>query len=132
MKNIALLIAVASLSLLNFASAAEWQVGLGSVVITPESPTWLSGYGSRDHVAEGKVHDLFAKAVAFEDERGERLVLVTCDLGSVYQGLTDQVAKGTDERWGLSKERLVINVSHTHCAPEVAIERIVFHHLSDA
>ncbi|MCA9111152.1 MAG: neutral/alkaline non-lysosomal ceramidase N-terminal domain-containing protein [Planctomycetaceae bacterium] len=132
MKNIARLIAVASLSLLNFASAAEWQVGLGSVVITPESPTWLSGYGSRDHAAEGKVHDLFAKAVAFEDERGERLVLVTCDLGSVYQGLTGQVAEATRQRWGVGKERLVINVSHTHCAPEVAIERIVFHHLSDA
>ncbi|MCA9077598.1 MAG: neutral/alkaline non-lysosomal ceramidase N-terminal domain-containing protein [Planctomycetaceae bacterium] len=132
MKYIALSVAVVSASLLNIANSAEWRVGLSRVVITPESPTWLSGYGSRDHAAEGKVHDLFAKAVAFEDKSGERLVLVTCDLGSVYQGLTDQVASVTQERWGLGKERLVINVSHTHCAPEIAIERIVFHSLSDA
>ncbi|MEZ6054374.1 MAG: neutral/alkaline non-lysosomal ceramidase N-terminal domain-containing protein [Planctomycetaceae bacterium] len=119
------------LVLVRFGYSAEWHVGLSSVVITPESPTWLSGYGFRDHAAEGKVHDLFAKAVAFEDERGERLVLVTCDLGSVYQRLTDRVAHGTEELCGVGKEQLVINVSHTHCAPEIAIERVVFHHLSD-
>ena len=132
MRPLRLSLAFLLLGICTSSFAAEWQVGLSSVVITPESPTWLSGYGSRDHSAEGKVHDLFAKAVAFEDASGERLVLVTCDLGSVYQGLTDQVASATHRRWRLGKDRLVINVSHTHCAPEIAIERIVFHSLSDA
>jgi len=113
-------------------AAAEWNVGLAKTVITPSEPTWLSGYGSRSKPAEGKVHDLYAKAVAFESSDGTRLVLVTCDLGSVYQGLTDEVARETKKRWGLAKSNLVINVSHTHCAPEVAIERIVFHNLTDA
>ena len=45
----------------------SWKAGLASMVITPEKNMWMSGYGGRDKVSEGKVHDLFAKAVAIED-----------------------------------------------------------------
>jgi hypothetical protein len=75
------------------------------------------------------VHDLYAKAAAFESADGTRLVLVTCDLGSVYKELTDKVARAVQQRFQLLPTNLVINVSHTHCAPEVAAERIVFHDL---
>lgn len=107
----------------------EWKAGVASVVITPEEPTWLSGYGSRTEPAEGKVHDLFAKALAIEGRDGTRLVLVTLDLGSVSQEITDAVFQHVTKRYGLPKESLLLNVSHTHCAPEVAAERRVFHAL---
>jgi len=113
-----------------FAEAAEWRVGLARTVITPSEPTWLSGYSSRDKPAQGKVHDLYAKAAAFESVDGTRLVIVTCDLGSVYQELTSAVARAAHERYQLPPKHLVINVSHTHCAPEIAAERIVFHDLT--
>ncbi len=111
--------------------AAEWQVGVAKVVVTPESPTWLSGYGSRNKPAEGKVHDLYAKALAFESKQGTRLVLVTCDLGSMHYGIARPVAAAVEKSHGLPQSNLIINVSHTHCAPEVAVERPVFHNLSD-
>jgi hypothetical protein len=114
------------------AVGGDWKVGLARTVITPSAPTWLSGYSNRDRPAEGKVHDLHAKAVAFESTGGARLVLVTCDLGSIYQELTDAVAAEAHKRFGLPPSHLVINVSHTHCAPEVAKERIVFHDLTAA
>ena len=37
------------------------------VVITPEKALWMSGYGGRTKPAEGKVHDLWAKALALQD-----------------------------------------------------------------
>ncbi|MCA9109691.1 MAG: hypothetical protein KDA52_07075, partial [Planctomycetaceae bacterium] len=57
-----------------------WQAGVAKVVITPEQNMWMSGYGSRDHASEGKLHDLWAKALVFEDPAGHRAVLVTLDL----------------------------------------------------
>lgn len=112
--------------------ATHWKAGVGRVVITPGEPTWLCGYGSRDKPAQGKVHDLYAKAAAFESPEGERFVLVTCDLGSIYQALTDKVAAAAKKQFGLDPSRLCINVSHTHCAPEIAAERIVFHAIPPA
>jgi len=113
------------------AEAAEWNVGVSKIVITPESPTWLSGYGSRDKPAQGKVHDLYAKALAFESGDGTRLVLVTCDLGSMHYGIVRPVAAAIEKQHQLPQANLIINVSHTHCAPEIAAERPVFYSLSN-
>ncbi|MEZ6045442.1 MAG: neutral/alkaline non-lysosomal ceramidase N-terminal domain-containing protein [Planctomycetaceae bacterium] len=113
------------------ACAADWQAGFGKVVITPEQPVWLSGYSSRTKPAEGKVHDLYAKAVAFQSPEGTRFVLITTDLGSMSPEIYNHVLEQTKVKWQLSRESLVINASHTHCAPEICAERRVFHNLSD-
>jgi len=113
-------------------AAAEWNVGVGRVVITPQEPTWLGGYASRDHAAEGVETDLLAKALAIDSKSGVRLVLITCDLGSISADLTDHVREAAFQQFGLPRDALVINVSHTHCAPEIAAHRNVIHDLSDA
>ena len=113
------------------ASDALLKVGVAKVVITPTEPTWLSGYGGRTKPAEGKVHDLYAKALAFEGSGGTRFVFVTLDLGSVSDAeITIPVAKAVESKFKLPRKSLVLNVSHTHCAPEVAVERPVFHSLT--
>jgi len=104
------------------------NVGVARTVITPTEPTWLSGYGARTMPAQGKVHDLYAKALAFDDGQ-QRFVLITLDLGSISPELTDAVAKGCETRYKLPRGALVLNCSHTHCAPEIAAERRVFHAL---
>ncbi len=53
---------------------------MAKVVITPAENMWMSGYGGRDKPSEGKLTDLWAKALAIEDPRGQRAVLVTMDL----------------------------------------------------
>ena len=111
-------------------SADGWKAGLAKAVITPTQPVWLSGYSGRDHLPDGKVHDLFAKAAALESEDGTRLVIVTCDLGSMDPAITAAVSREVDQQYGLPRESLVLNVSHTHCAPEIAAERNVFHALA--
>ena len=41
---------------------------------------YLSGYATRTHASEGKIHDLWAKALAIEDRKGGRVVILSTDL----------------------------------------------------
>ena len=59
--------------------ATAWKAGLAKAVITPEKAVWLAGYGSK-RVPDGKLHDLWMKALALEDSGGRRAVLVTLSL----------------------------------------------------
>src|SRR5205085_8815051 len=70
---------------------AEWKAGAARVKITPEKPMWMSGYSSRDKPAEGTLHDLWTKALAIEDEKGQRAILITMDLVGIPRDLSVEV-----------------------------------------
>ncbi len=99
------------------ASADEYKAGTAKVVITPDAGVWMAGYASRNKPAEGKVHDLYAKALALEDGKGQRLVLVTTDLIGLPRPLSEAVAREIEQRTKLPRERLMLTSSHTHCGP---------------
>jgi hypothetical protein len=101
-----------------------WKAGVASVKITPEGPIWMAGYASRKKPSEGVAADLFAKALAIEDSRGTRLVIVTLDLVSVPRPLRDWLEKEVKDKYGLPQESLLMNASHTHCGPELRMARL--------
>jgi hypothetical protein len=101
------------------AAAETWQAGVAKVIITPDKPMWLSGYSSRDKPAEGKIHDLWAKALALEDKKGKRCVLVTMDLVGIPRELSVVVCKAIEKKHGLTREAVMLSVSHTHSGPVV-------------
>jgi hypothetical protein len=104
----------------SFSTAAEpWQAGVAKVVITPDKPMWLSGYSSRDKPAEGKIHDLWAKALALSDANGKRCVLVTMDLVGIPRELSAAVCDEIKKKHGLPREAVMLSVSHTHSGPVV-------------
>ncbi len=78
---------------------------------------WMAGYGSRNKPAEGKLTELYVKALALEDPHGGRLVLLTSDLVGIPRSLSEAVAVEVKKRKGLPRERLMLSVSHTHCGP---------------
>jgi neutral ceramidase len=94
-----------------------WKAGVATQVITPSQPQWMAGYAGRNKPAEGKLHDLYVKALALEDPRGQRLVLLTADLVGIPRHLSDAVAAAVKKRTGLPRERLMLTTSHTHCGP---------------
>ena len=51
--------------------AGQWKAGVAKVNITPKEFMWMSGYASRKGPAEGKEHDLWAKALVLEDAAGK-------------------------------------------------------------
>lgn len=105
-----------ALLLLPGASAA-WKAGVAKVNITPSEPIWMAGYASRDRPSEGVYAPIYVKAVALEDEAGNKTVLVTGDLVGFTKAVTDPIFETAQQRWGLTRERLAFNASHSHSGP---------------
>ena len=102
----------------------DWKAGAAAVKITPDGPIWMAGYASRSKPSEGVAADLFAKALAIEDARGTRLVIVTMDLISVPRTLRDWLEAAARDQYGLPRSGLLMNASHTHCGPELRASRL--------
>ena len=103
---------------------AEWKAGLSRVLITPQRPMSMAGYAARKTPSEGIVQDLFAKALALEDEQGTKLVMVTLDLIGVPRDLRQTLEAEVNDKYGLPRESLLLNASHTHCGPELRLNRV--------
>jgi hypothetical protein len=101
------------------AQAAEWRAGAAKVCITPTELMWMSGYGARDRPAEGKLTELWAKALVLEDPAGQRAVLVTLDLVGIDRALSQAVCEELRARHGLERRQIALNCSHTHTGPVV-------------
>src|SRR5712692_4059567 len=98
-------------------SAADYKAGIGRILITPEKPIYLSGYANRTHPSEGVLLDLWAKALAIEDHKGARVVIVTTDLIGLPRNVADIVAARVEKEYGIERSHLVLNSSHTHTGP---------------
>lgn len=110
-------------SLAEAQQAATWKAGVARAVVTPDQPMWMAGYASRNKPSEGKVHDLYVKALALEDDHGARTVLVTSDLISVPRPIRDALEQAVNEKFDLPPAALMMNCSHTHCGPEIRTTR---------
>jgi neutral ceramidase len=98
-------------------SAASWKAGTAKADITPKKPIWMAGYGGRTKPSEGTLHPLWAKALALEDAKGNRAVIIGTDtLGmtaSIYANLKARLAK----EHKLQPDQIMLNASHTHTGP---------------
>lgn len=97
--------------------AKGWKAGVAKVIITPQESVWQAGYASRTHASEGKLHDLWAKALALEDENGKKCVLVTTDMLGFPKTMSDRIRTQLNGKFGLTKAQIILNSSHTHSGP---------------
>ena len=109
------------------AQDSNWKAGFARVVITPEQPMWMSGYGGRTHASEGKVHDLYARAAALQDAGGKRVVMVSLDLVGVPKVMAERVSAAAKTKHKLERADLMFCCSHTHCGP--ALDQTLTHML---
>jgi len=100
-------------------SRAAWKAGFAQVKITPHGSLWMAGYAARTHASEGTLLELHAKALALEDKTGRRAVLVTTDLLGLPGSVSEAVAKRVEQKYGLSRDQLFFNSSHTHSGPVI-------------
>lgn len=98
---------------------ANWKAGAATLKVTPQKMLWMAGYAARKKPAEGKVQELFAKALALQDEQGNKLVFVTLDLIGVPQLMRRAVAAEAEKQFKLPQANLVMNASHTHSGPSL-------------
>jgi hypothetical protein len=79
---------------------------------------WMAGFAFRDHASEGKVTDLWAKALVLEDASGKRSVMISTDLVAIRKVISDPVRARLEKQYGLTKAQVLLNCSHTHTGPE--------------
>jgi hypothetical protein len=103
-------------------AAPEYRAGVARLEITPATPIRMAGYGGRDQLSQSVAMRLYAKALAIEDKRGGRLVLVTTDLLGLPRSVSDVVGARVEKEYGLERSRLILNSSHTHAGPIVGSE----------
>jgi neutral ceramidase len=94
-----------------------WKAGVAKVAITPTESIWMAGYGARTKPSEGVQTDLYLKALALDDGSGRPSVLVTSDLVGLRRQVADTIAERCEKQYGLTRDRLAINSSHTHSGP---------------
>lgn len=88
----------------------------GRAEITPPALAGMFGYGPQARAPRGFGQRLHARALVLEDPRGERIALVTADLGAVSTLLQRRVAALT-MAYGIGADRLFLSATHTHAAP---------------
>ncbi len=102
-----------------FSLANDWQAGVAKIKITPEKFMWMSGYGGRNKPADGKLTDLWAKALVIQDGGGKQAALITLDLVGIDRELSQSVCQALATQCDLNREQIAICTSHTHTGPVV-------------
>ncbi len=94
-----------------------WRAGVAKIKITPSFSMWLAGYSAREEPSNGTLHDLWAKAIALQDQEGNRAVLITADLVGVPKQISDDVRDLLHKKLDLERRQIILNTSHTHTGP---------------
>jgi hypothetical protein len=99
------------------ADEPTWKAGAAKAVITPDKAMWMAGYGSRTKPAEGKLHELWIKALALEDAEGDRAVIVSTDTLGIPRSIYENTCRALKEQLQFERSQIMLNASHTHCGP---------------
>ena len=96
-----------------------WKAGVARAVITPQEYIWMAGYAARDKPAEGKLHDLWAKALALEDAHGNRVLLITTDVIGFGRDLSVSICDRLVREYHMARRNIILSSSHTHSGPVI-------------
>jgi len=96
-----------------------WKAGVARAVITPCENMWMAGFSFRDKPAEGTLLDLWAKALALEDARGNRTLLITTDILGFSRDLSLSICNRLIKEYNLERKNIILSSSHTHSGPVI-------------
>jgi hypothetical protein len=124
----ALLVAVA----FPLVAGAEWSAGAARVCITPQQSMWMAGYAARTKPSEGKLNDLWVRALFVEDGQRHRGVIISLDLVGISRDLARQICEELQARFGFQRHQIALCCSHTHSGPVVGrnLEPLHYAHLN--
>jgi neutral ceramidase len=105
------------LGLFQHGYAQELRAGAARAKITPEELGWLGGYGHRNRPAEGVAAELWARALALEDNQGHRCILVNADIHIFTRRLHREIVEAARKRFGLEQGEVMLIATHTHSGP---------------
>ncbi len=112
------------------AQPGGWKAGVARAVATPKTSVWLAGYGTK-RPPDGKLHDLWIKALALEDPQGKRAVLITSDFQGVPKEMSDRVFAQLKSKYQLERDQIMITFSHNHCGPRLGLDLVDYYPIED-
>lgn len=89
--------------------------------ITPDRPQYLHGYAARTLPSEGVADPLKLRTAVLESAAGEKTVFVCADAFEFPRTLSECIFRRLSEKYALDSSRIVLNASHTHCAPLLTV-----------
>ncbi len=98
---------------------ARVQVGAASAVVNPQNGVFLGGY-DHNRKSTGVHDDLYARAVVFYDG-ASAVALVTIDSLSLQYDTVNEIRAAASKavsKIPLPPERIIVQATHTHCAPD--------------
>lgn len=113
-------------------ASSQLKVGMASIDITPKESIMLVGYAARTETSKGIVHPIYARALAFEDSTGKRLVLITADIIGFSCELSTEISQYIEKELNIPREGLIFSSSHTHTAPLLNDLKLQMYELTDA
>jgi neutral ceramidase len=111
-------------------AVVSWKAGVARVAITPEKGVWLAGYGTK-RAPDGRLHELWMKALALEDAAGHRAVLITSDFQGVPKSMSDLAFEQMQEKYGLERHQVMFTFSHNHCGPRLGDDLVDYYPVDD-
>jgi len=114
------------------AEKVEFRAGVARADITPAEPIRMAGYASRTHSSTGVSTRLFVKALALEDAKKNRIVILTTDLLGLPRAFTEEAGARIEKQFGLRRAQIVFNSSHTHSGPVLRPNMREMYDLTDA
>ena len=102
--------------------SVQLKAGYGKVSITPDFPVPLGGFGNTHlRIHERVLDPIYAVCVAISD--GENtLLLYHLDLVYIGEDCVAVCKQGIEEKYGISGKNVLLNVTHTHSAPDLRSE----------
>ena len=98
-------------------------MGYEERIITPEKPVQMAGYDARiDNCSRGVMKDLKAQILVI-NKNEERFCLITIDSLGFTVELTSFLRRKAAEILSAKMEQVMICFSHTHAAPNAAVEK---------
>lgn len=105
------------------AEEAHWNAGMMGADVVPEEPIMLAGYSSRSEPFTGVLDRLQVKALALEDDKGTRVLLITADLIGFSAEVGDPIRARIAAETKIPRENILLNASHTHAGPALLLRR---------
>jgi len=97
----------------------RFSVGFGRMDISPTESVPLAGYGNNlQRMSQGILDPLMATCIAIEDAQGQVMLLCTVDHALTFDFLWKPVVEAVSEKYGISRDAIVISSTHTHSAPD--------------